>query len=158
MVTATSGASSLKLQYKAADTTGTINQIKPHMQIINSGTASVAMSGLKARYYYTKEGTQTEQYFCDYAVKGCGNVTGSFASITAVTGADRYLEIGFTTGAGALAAGASSGEIQNRFAKSDWSNYNETGDYSFDPTKTAFADWSKVTLYRLGALAWGAEP
>jgi len=45
-----------------------------------------------------------------------------------------------------------------RFAKSDWSNYNETGDYSFDPTKISFTDWNHVTLYRNGVLVWGTEP
>jgi len=28
----------------------------------------------------------------------------------------------------------------------------EANDYSFDPTKTAFADWTRVTLYRSGVL------
>ena len=69
-----------------------------------------------------------------------------------------YFEMGFTSGAGSLAAGANTGEIQNRFAKSDFTNYTQTGDYSFDPTKTAFADWSKVTLYNSGMLVWGVEP
>ena len=45
-----------------------------------------------------------------------------------------------------------------RFSKTDWSNYTQTGDYSFDPTRTAFADWSRVTLHRSGALVWGVAP
>lgn len=49
------------------------------------------------------------------------------------------------------------GEIQARCAKADWSNYTETGDYSFDPTKIVFADWNHVTLYRNGVLVWGTE-
>ena len=40
----------------------------------------------------------------------------------------------------------------------DQSNYTETGDYSFDPTKTSFTDWDHVTLYRNGVLVWGTEP
>ncbi len=51
-----------------------------------------------------------------------------------------------------------SDEIQACFAKTDWSNYTETGDYSFDPTKTSFVDWDHVTLYRNGVLVWGNEP
>ena len=31
-------------------------------------------------------------------------------------------------------------------------------DYSFDVTKTVYADWTKVTLYRNGVLIWGTEP
>jgi hypothetical protein len=50
------------------------------------------------------------------------------------------------------------GEIQTRFAKTGCSSYTETGDYSFDPTKTGFADWTRVTLYRNGVLVWGIEP
>jgi hypothetical protein len=81
---------------------------------------------------------------------GCGNVTGSFAA--------GYLELGFSSGAGSLAPGGQSGEIQSRFAKTDWSSYTQTGDYYFDPTRTAFAEWSRVTLYLSGALVWGVAP
>lgn len=34
--------------------------------------------------------------------------------------------------------------------KNDWSNYNESNDHSYDVTKIALTDWSKVTLYRNG--------
>ena len=59
---------------------------------------------------------------------------------------------------GSLAANADTGEIQTRFNKEDWSNLDENDDYSFDPSKTAFADWHKVTLYLDGMLIWGQEP
>ena len=68
------------------------------------------------------------------------------------------MEISFTSAAGSIAAGGQSGDIQIRIAKSDWSNFNEADDYSFDGTKSAFADWNKVTLYQGGTLAWGIEP
>ena len=42
--------------------------------------------------------------------------------------------------------------------KSDWSNYTQTGDYSFDASKTNYTDWSNITLYRNGVLVWGTEP
>jgi len=54
--------------------------------------------------------------------------------------------------------GESSGEIQNRAAKDDWSVCNQANDYSFDAAKTSYADWPRVTLYRRGALVWGIEP
>jgi len=56
-----------------------------------------------------------------------------------------------------LAAGANT-VIQTRVAKSDWSNYTQTDDYSFNSTGTTYADWTKVTGYVSGALAWGTEP
>jgi endoglucanase len=150
--TAVSGGtpSGLKAQYKAANTAASSNQISPHFNLVNTGSASVALSELKLRYYYSREGSAPEQFNCDWATLGCANVTGSFAA--------GYLELGFTPGAGSLAPGAQSGEVQVRFNKTDWTTYTQTGDYSFDPTKTAFADWSRVTLFRNGALVWGTAP
>src|SRR5262245_3415238 len=149
----------LRGQYRAADINSTDNQIKPHLNIVNSGTTTVPMSELSVRYWYTNDGNRPQVYDCDYAVRGCSNVTASFVTLSSsVPGATMYLQLSFGAGAGSLAAGQQSGEIQNRIHNQDWSNYNEADDYSFDPTKTAFADWNRITLYRNGALIWGSEP
>jgi endo-1,4-beta-D-glucanase Y len=147
----------LKVQYRAGDTNAGDNQIKPHLQLVNTGSSSIPLSELKIRYWYTVDGDKPQSYWCDWAALGCASVSGRFVKLaTPKASADYYLELGFS--GGTLAPGASSGEIQSRIAKSDWSNYSESGDYSFDPTKTAFADWSRVTLYRNGSLVWGSEP
>ncbi|HEX6290784.1 MAG TPA: glycoside hydrolase family 48 protein [Herpetosiphonaceae bacterium] len=153
----TLGVTTLKVQYRAGDTNAGDNQIKPHFNVVNTTTSSVPLSELKIRYWYTIDSDKPQNYWCDYATLGCGTITARFVKMAApVTGADYYLEVGFT--GGTLAPGASTGEIQNRFSKTDWTNYTESNDYSFDPTKTVFADWTKVTLYRNGALIWGTEP
>ncbi len=36
--------------------------------------------------------------------------------------------------------------------------FDQTNDYSFDPTKTTFAPSTTVTLYQNGTLVWGTEP
>jgi hypothetical protein len=145
------------VQYRAGNTTAGDNEIKPFLQVVNTSTSSVPLSELKIRYWYTVDGDKAQNHWCDWAQIGCANITARFVKLaTPKTSADYYLEVGFA--GGTLAPGSSTGEIQNRFAKSDWSNYNESGDYSFDPTKTAFADWSRVTLYRNGTLVWGVEP
>jgi len=147
------------VQYRASDTNAADNQIKPHFNVVNVGTTSIPLRELTIRYWYTKDGDRPEVYWCDYAAIGCSNVSGRFVTLTAPEiGADSYLEISFAAGAGTLAPGGQTGEIQNRFNKDNYSNYNEADDYSFDPARTAFSDWMRVTLYHNGGLIWGVDP
>lgn len=149
----------LSVQYKLANANATDNSIYATFNIKNTGTAAVNLSDLKLRYYLTKEGSANLNFYCDYAQIGTSRVSGSFAAVSpAKTGADTVLEISLGAAAGTIAAGGQSGDIQVRVAKADWSNFNEANDYSFDGTKTAYADWSKVTLYQGGTLVWGVEP
>ncbi len=154
----------LKLQYMTANTGASVNQITAYYRIVNTGAGlqSVPMSELKIRYWYTTDTAVADGWGCLYAgngTPGCGNITTSIVTLNpARTNADRYLEIGFTAAAGSIPAYASSSDIQNRISKTDWSNYNQSNDYSFDATKTAYADWTKVTMYRNGVLVWGTEP
>jgi hypothetical protein len=157
--TGTGTPGNLVVQYKAADTNAGDNQMRPHFQILNKGTTPVDLSGLKLRYYYTIDGEKGQTFNCDYAVVGSSKLAGSLVKLPAAkTGADYYLEVSFSSTAGTLAAGSSTGEMQLRINKNDWTNYNEADDYSFDAAKTGFADWNKVTLYQDGALVWGVEP
>jgi len=145
------------VQYKAADTNATDNQIKPHLNIKNTGTSAVNLSDLKLRYYFTKDSSAAMNAWIDWAQIGGSNIQVSFGSLSK-PGADTYAEISFTSGAGSIAANGQTGDIQLRMSKTDWSNFNEADDYSFDPTMTAYADWSKVTLYKNGTIVWGVEP
>ncbi|WP_407643526.1 glycoside hydrolase family 6 protein [Cohnella endophytica] len=154
-----SGTSSLVVQYKAGNTNATDNQLGPHFNIKNTGTTAVSLSNVKLRYYFTKDTNSSLNFYCDYAQVGTSNISGAFVTISpAKTGADTYLEISFNAAAGSIAAGGQSGDIQVRVAKTDWSNFNENDDYSFDGTKAAYVDWNKATLFLNGTLAWGIEP
>ncbi|MFC5470377.1 cellulose binding domain-containing protein, partial [Cohnella suwonensis] len=151
--------STLKIEYRVGDSSATDQQMRPLLRIVNTGASAVPLSQLKIRYYYTKGSTQSDQYNCDYAIVGCSNVTGTFGTVSpAATGADTYMEIGFTSGAGSVAAGGNSGEIQNRVNLANWSNYSEADDYSYNGTQTSFALSGNVTLYQNGTLVWGTEP
>ncbi|WP_326664845.1 glycoside hydrolase family 6 protein [Streptomyces sp. NBC_00385] len=150
------GTGTLKVQYKNTDSSATDNQIRMGLQLVNTGSTAVDLSTVKLRYWFTPEaGASTFGTSCDWAVIGCGTLTHSVKTAGSAAGASHYLEVGF--GSGTLAAGASTGEMQLRLNKSDWSNFNEADDYSRS-TVTSYADASKVGLYVTGALSWGTAP
>lgn len=148
----------IKIQFYNLNTAATGNQIYPNIKLINTGTSAITLSSVKIRYYYTVDGAKPQTFWCDYSPVGSDNVTGTFVTMATVkTGADTYLEIGFASGAGSLAA-RDNVIIQGRIAKNDWSNYTQTDDYSFNTSATTYVDWTKVTGYVSDILQWGVEP
>ena len=53
----------------------------------------------------------------DWAVVGAANIDRTFG--------EGYVELSFKSGAGSIAAGGQSGDIQLRMFKTDWSNFDE---------------------------------
>ncbi|MFG2409122.1 endo-1,4-beta-xylanase [Streptomyces brevispora] len=147
----------LKIQYRNSDNAAADNQIKPGLQLVNTGGTAVNLSSVTARYWFTGDnGASTYSSWCDWSPIGCSTVTHRVVAMTTpVAGADHYLEVGFT--GGSLAPGASTGEIQLRLNKTDWSNFNESDDYSHG-TGTVYADATRIAVYIGGELAWGIEP
>ncbi|MGQ4485647.1 endo-1,4-beta-xylanase [Streptomyces sp. SAS_281] len=147
----------LKVQYRANDTSAGDNQIKPGLQLVNTGSASVSLPAVTVRYWFSGDnGASTYGSWCDWSPIGCSTITHRVvAASTPKAGADRYLEVGFASGT--LAPGASTGEMQLRLSKTDWSNFDESDDYSHG-SGASYADASKVTVYVGGELVWGIEP
>ncbi|WP_010250859.1 cellulose binding domain-containing protein [Acetivibrio cellulolyticus] len=148
----------LKVEFFNQVKTSTTNSIAPRFKLSNTGTSAIVLSEITLKYYYTNEEEKAQIFFCDWTTVGNSNVTGIFEQIIpAVTGADCSLKIGFTSGAGSLMPGQSI-EVQTRFSKSDWSNYNQSDDYSFNITSSNYSEWNKVTAFYQNTLIKGSEP
>jgi endoglucanase len=152
-------AAAIKAQFFAGDTGASTTTLRPNFQLVNTGSSAINLSTITFRYWYTKDGTQSQTWATDYAQVGSANIITSFVSMSSPKAtADTYLQIGFTSGAGTLAAGQSSGGIQGRIYKSDYSSYSQTNDWSFNGTATSFTDDAKITIYQAGKLIYGTEP
>ncbi len=155
----------IKVQMYNGSTNDTTNSISPKIKVINDGNTSINLANLKIRYYYTIDGEKVQNYWSDNAaIVG----TGKYASLSGINAkfvklesaklkADYYLELSFPANAGMLEAGQTL-EMQNRFAKGDWSNYTQTNDYSFNATANSYQDSTTVTVYLDGSLISGIEP
>lgn len=144
----------LTIQAFNGNTSASTSGISPKFKIINNGNSAIQLSDVKLRYYYTIDGEQAQNFWSDWASIGSANVTNDFVKLAAsTTGADYYLEVGFTSSAGTLNPGQSA-EIQARFSKADWSNYNQSNDYSFNASSSQFTDNEQVTGYLNGQLVW----
>ncbi|HXR66124.1 MAG TPA: cellulose binding domain-containing protein [Ktedonobacteraceae bacterium] len=155
--TSHAASSTLKVQYMPDNTSTPTNKIQPALQVVNSGSGSVDLSQLTMRYWFTRDTAQPVSVTCDYAALGCGAIAETAAALSqSVTTADYYLQIGFTSGS--LAGNANTGKIKLRAYKSDYSNFTQTNDYSFNASFSSPTDWPNVTLYQNGILIWGTEP
>ncbi|MDT8718333.1 glycoside hydrolase family 9 protein [Clostridium sp. 19966] len=151
-------AANISVQAFNGNTQNITNSIYPKLKITNNSTNAINLSDVNLRYYYTIDGEKSQSFWCDWATAGASNVTGSFVKMQSPTAtADYYFQIGFTSSAGTLAPGQST-ELTIRFAKSDWSNYTQTNDYSFDAKDTSYADSKLITSYVSGNLISGVEP
>ncbi|MBD0710906.1 MULTISPECIES: cellulose binding domain-containing protein [unclassified Streptomyces] len=158
--TASAAEPALSVQYRTGITEAVAGQSAPWLTVRNTGSVPVRLADVKLRYYFSADTASAAYRFaCDWAVRGCANVTGTFGTLSPGTAtADRYLEIGFTEGAGSLVPGASSGDLQLRFNRSDWSQLRQSDDHSFSPDRTSYADWTKVTAHHAGVTVWGSVP
>ncbi|MEV4946837.1 cellulose binding domain-containing protein [Streptomyces sp. NPDC053755] len=145
------------VQYRQSATGS--DQAEPWFKVVNTGSSTVSLSQVKVRYYFKAEAGASYTYACSWAVKGCAHITGTFGTLANPTAtADRYLEVGFTAGAGTLAPGADTGDMQLRFHRSNWQPLNQSDDYSFGPAQTTYANWPKVTAAVGGVNVWGTAP
>ncbi|SDO35465.1 glycoside hydrolase family 9 protein [Lentzea jiangxiensis] len=149
-------ASTLSVQHRGSGA-ATANQIGATVQLTNRGTTPVSLTGTTIRYWFTGDAPSASyQAWCDWARIGCAGVQVRVVKLPAARpGADAYAEVSFTSGS--LAAGASTGDVQVRIAKSDWSTFTQTDDHSYR-VSGALTDFDRVTAHTGDTLVWGVEP
>ncbi|MBN2439986.1 MAG: cellulase family glycosylhydrolase [Spirochaetales bacterium] len=139
-------AQTVKVKYLCGEPTVFFYKIRPFISIVNAGNESVSLSGLKVRYYYTKEGYVAQKLTYDWTP-----ITGVSSTFH-----DGYLEVSFSSGS--LAPGAETGGIQVRIEKEGGGYFDQSNDYSFGPEILEYTEYEKVTVYQGGNLIWGVEP
>ncbi|MDQ2085549.1 glycoside hydrolase family 9 protein [Herbivorax sp. ANBcel31] len=148
----------VSVEYANVNREASSNSIGPKFRITNDDSRPLSLSNVKIRYYYINDGGEPQNFWCDWSSVDSSNVTGDFYKLSSPKdGADMYLKIGFTSGAGTLAPNESA-ELQVRVAKDDWSNYNQANHYSFNSSASDYTEWNKITVYVSDKLVYGTEP
>jgi mannan endo-1,4-beta-mannosidase len=147
----------LHVLYKTTATEVMTPAVHPILEVRNAGTLPVPLKELALRYYYTRDNAPGEQATC-LSVSGpvtCNEVTLLFEPYAPIAPhADAYYQVGFTLGT--LPPGATI-VVDSSFAKTQ-GNYEQSGDYSWDASKTDFGETEMITLHRNGVLIWGKKP
>ncbi len=145
----------LTLEYKDASTSVISNVIKPHLRIFNNSSEGVSYADLSIRYWFETEEDLPLNFSVDYAVVGNTNVKGRFVNIE---GNSYYLELTFDPATGILGRDAGSGRIEAKIANSQFSDTDQSNDYSYNGILKEFGRSDKVALYLNGKLISGVEP
>src|SRR5690625_3346071 len=112
----------LRLQYQNNAKKASSGEILPYMRLFNDGPGDVVLSDVTIRYWFTSEPNGRDLYEIYWAEVGASNLVGTFDAL----GGQRYLEIGFTGGAGTLASGSNTGPIHSRIHDDGWGTYDQT--------------------------------
>ncbi|WP_437731723.1 cellulose binding domain-containing protein [Sorangium sp. So ce1335] len=133
------------INYNAAEPNDTI--IEAGIRVRNNTSASVPLSSIVVRYWFTKNGATSVTPACWWWNPSCNPIVLRTGTV-AVHGADQYVEIGFTSAAGSLAPGAMTQAIDLGIQLG--ANVNEADDYSYG-NQTSFVDWSRITVHDAGS-------
>jgi hypothetical protein len=173
-------AAPIVLYYRDAQPATSADQIDYLFKVVNATGAAIPLSSLAVRYYFTNEVGPSGLSPIFYASTCCGPTSAMLgAAVTStlhampapVAAADSYLETTFAPSAGDLQDGDSV-QIEVGFhAPAYTPNFDQSNDYSFSAANAATqAEWDlcptqcttfqgcKLTVYRDGALVWGAPP
>ena len=144
-------------------------QLQFNVEVGNGGFATLTLSDVTVRYWFTNDGNAPATLMFKSYYSQNGNLTitnlvkATFAAAppaNVTPTSDTYLELSFPGNTGTIGAlGGGGANIQVEFNGAQNTTFNETNDYSFDPTKTkTYQAWTHMTAYVKGVLVYGCEP
>ncbi|WP_034268065.1 cellulose binding domain-containing protein [Actinospica robiniae] len=149
----------LTVEYRTPAGTADAAAAAPQLVVVNTSTESISLADVTLRYYFAGHDAAAFAFNCLQAGVGCSNVTGTIGKLDlATSGADHYLQIGFSASAGTIKPGQDSQGVELQLYRVDHESLTQTGDWSFDPSITTYKPFSRVTGYLRGALVWGEAP
>lgn len=150
---------SVEVHYKNAENGSNYlsnSTIKPIFRLDNFGTTPIDLTELTIRYWFTADNATMQSVTCLTSDLNCNAINSSLYSINpSLTGADTYLEVGFSSGT------LQAGDLLNtklKILRSDNLPYAETDDYSFMGLVSDHIFNVHVGLYHNGVLIQGEEP
>lgn len=163
-----------KVRYLNLDWSPTNNQIQHALQIVNTGSEPLDLTGVRVRYHLTFEGGNTDLVLnCDWAALGCDRVRRTLQyfpppapppggptptptpTVYPIPGTPVPGWVELTVTGAVLAPGASSGPIYLRFHRQSWSAVNERDDRSWQAATGAWTENSRITLDLDGVREFG---
>ncbi len=160
----TTAASCLSLKHKYGGSL-TDQHLEPYLWVTNHTGVDIPVNQIRIRYWFTADsanptfGSNCSQaiILADDLISRCELNQRVFQSLSPTfPTATHYLELRFT-GSYVLEPGDGIGPLQTDVWKTDWSNFNESNDWS-QSLSTTWAISTKSTVYVNGALYWGQEP
>lgn len=147
----------VKVYSESKNTSAATNSISTWLKIDNKGNLPVDYADLSVRYWFTADGTSSLNHWLDFAQLGAGNIGAQFVTGQQFVNADSYFELKPAASLGKLHPLSSTGNIQYRITKADWSSFDQANDYSYK-TAAPLAENNHITLYYKGQLIYGQEP
>ncbi|MEZ2336397.1 cellulose binding domain-containing protein [Mucilaginibacter sp. RCC_168] len=133
------------------------NTISIYLSIDNQGNVPLNYKDLSIRYFFTNDGSKPLNYWIDYAKIGISKINGQIGPfLPADTMADTYFQLSVDSSAGKLYPLSTTGNIQYRIAKTDWSAFTQTNDYSYQSGTSR--ENPHICVYYQNQLIYGTEP
>jgi hypothetical protein len=146
----------LRVQYRCFQNGGMVSQVELGLIVMNASAFPIALNTIRLRYWYSADGTGTQQATRDTTDVDATLSVHPFAP--ARVNSDAYIEVALA-GTGMLAPGASTAAIRISLrATTPPSTYDQTDDHSFMSTGASYVDWTNVTAYLVNRRVWGVEP